>query len=290
METVESVRILKRPKLRSPYMVAAWPGMGGVAIIAANYLRQQLKAEEIGEIDPYHFFSPAQVLIQDYLIQAPEFPESKFYSWGEDRDHGLLIFTGSSQPERGYEFAQRVLDVAEEFQVARIYTFAAFPMFIHHSRRPRVWGTVTNAELVEYLEEFGVRLMEQGSIGGLNGLLLGVAKERGMGGICLLGEIPVYATQVANPKAAQAVLEVLLEMLDIGIDLNELSIWSERIEPDMNKLYSALPENMREAIDRAESLAAHPKSTETEMDRSLFQEIEDFLEEQRKKGKGNQFD
>ena len=271
-------------------MVAAWPGMGGVAIIAANYLRQRLDAEEIGEIDPYHFFSPAQVLIQGHLIQVPEFPESKFYSWGEDREHGLLIFTGSSQPERGYELAHQVLDVAEEFQVVRIYTFAAFPLFIHHSRQPGVWGAATDVELVEYLQGFGVQPMEHGSIGGLNGLLLGVAKERGGEGICLLGEIPVYATQVANPKASRAVLEVLLEMLGVGIDLNELTLWSDKLESDMNKLYSALPGDMKEAIDRAESLAARPRPTENEAGGDLFQEIEEFLEEQRKKGKGNQFD
>jgi len=287
MDAVSSVKIFKKPKLRSPYMVAAWPGMGGVAIIAANYLRQQLEAEEIGELDPYRFFSPAQVLIQDHLIQVPEFPESKFYSWGENREHGLLIFTGSSQPESGYEFAQQVLDVAEEFQVVRIYTFAAFPLLIHHSRQPGVWGTATDVELVEYLEGFGVQLMEHGSIGGLNGLLLGVAKERGIGGICLLGEIPVYATQVANPRASRAVLEVLLEMLGIEIDVSELTIWSERLEPDMDKLYSALPGDMREAIDRVENLAAHPRPTETEVGGDLFQEIEEFLEEQRRKGKGN---
>jgi hypothetical protein len=268
-------------------MVAAWPGMGGVAIIAANYLRQQLGAEEFGEIDPYHFFSPAQVLIEDRLIQVPELPESKFYSWDRGHEHSLVIFTGSSQPERGYEFAHRVLDVAEEFQVIRIYTFAAFPLFIHHSRQPGVWGTATDAELVEYLKDYGVQLMEHGSIGGLNGLLLGVAKERGIEGVCLLGEIPVYATQIANPRASRAVLEVLIEMLDIELNLDELTAWAERFEPEMDKLYNALPEDMRETVDRFESMTTHLRPAETETDRDLIEEIEDFLEEQRRKGKGN---
>jgi len=261
--------------------------MGGVAIIAANFLRQQLGAEEFAEIDPYHFFSPAQVLIEDGLIQVPELPQSKFYSWDRGYEHSLVIFTGSSQPERGYEFAHRVLDVAEEFQVIRIYTFAAFPLFIHHSRQPGVWGTATDAELIEYLRGYGVQLMEQGSIGGLNGLLLGVARERGIEGICLLGEIPVYATQIANPKASRAVLEVLIEMLDIEINLDELTAWAERFEPEMDKLYNALPEDMREAVDRFESMTTHLRPTETETERDLIEEIEDFLEEQRKKGKGN---
>ena len=287
MDTVSPVKLSQRPKLRKPYMVAAWPGMGGVAIIAANYLRQKLGAEEFGEIVPCYFFSPAQVLIEDHLIQTPELPESKFYSWDRDREHGLVIFTGSSQPERGYEFAHRVLDVAEEFQVVRIYTFAAFPLFIHHSRQPGVWGTATDAELTEYLKEYRVQVMESGSIGGLNGLLLGVAKERGIEGVCLLGEMPVYATQLANPRASRAVLEVLIEMLDIEINLDELTAWAERFEPEMEKLYNALPEDVKEAIDRFESLTTHLRPAEAEMDQDLIEEIEDFLEEQRRKGKGN---
>jgi proteasome assembly chaperone (PAC2) family protein len=287
MDTISPVKLLKRPKLRKPYMVAAWPGMGGVAIIAANYLRQELEAEEFGEIDPSYFFSPAQILIKDHLVQTPELPQSKFYSWDRGREHGLVIFTGSSQPERGYEFAHRVLDVAEELRVVRIYTFAAFPLFIHHSREPGVWGTATDAELMEYLKEYRVQVMESGSIGGLNGLLLGVAKERGIEGVCLLGEMPIYATQVANPRASRAVLEVLIEMLDIETNLDGLTSWAERFEPEMEKLYSALPEDMKETIDKFESLTTYLRPAEAEMDRDLIEEIEDFLEEQRRKGNGN---
>jgi proteasome assembly chaperone (PAC2) family protein len=288
MDRVALVQLFKRPKLRSPYMVAAWPGMGGVAIIAANYLRQQLEAEEFGAIDSHHFFSPAQVLIKDYLIQTPELPDSKFYSWAGAQEHDLVIFVGNSQAERGYEFAHCVLDVAEEFQVGRIYTFAAFPLFIHHSRQPGVWGAATDPELIDYLKGYRVQLMENGTIGGLNGLLLGVAKERRIGGVCLLGEIPIYATQIVNPRASQAVLQVLMEMLDIPINLDELAAWADKLEPEMDKLYQALPEDMREAIDRFESLATYLRPAETEANRDLFEEIEDFLEEQRRKGKGDQ--
>jgi len=60
-------------------------------------------------------------------------------------------------------------------------------------------------------------------IAGLNGLLLGVAKERDIEGICLLGEVPIYATRIQNPMAALAVLKVLTRMLGIEIDLDELA-------------------------------------------------------------------
>lgn len=33
-----------------PWMVAAWPGMGNVAVIAAGYLIRELQIEESGEL------------------------------------------------------------------------------------------------------------------------------------------------------------------------------------------------------------------------------------------------
>jgi hypothetical protein len=50
-----------------------------------------------------------------------------------------------------------------------------------------------------------------------------VAKERGIDGVCLLGEVPTYATRIQNPMAALAVLEVLARMLGVEIDLDELA-------------------------------------------------------------------
>jgi proteasome assembly chaperone (PAC2) family protein len=257
--------------------------MGGVALIATQTLRQKLRAEECGEILPYDFFSPGEVLIEDQVIQMPKFPENKFYFWDKGDKHDLLIFIGNDQPQRGWEFAHLVLDVAEEFRVRRIYTFAAFPLWLHHSRDPRVWGTATNTQLVKYLKTYGVTPMGEGNIGGLNGLLLGVARQRGMEGVCLLGEMPIYATRIANPKAAQVVLEVLTKMLGIVIDLEDLAAMVEQMEPTMEQLYGFLSEEAKEAIARFEDLTANLGSP-LEADQELFDEIERFLREQRDKG------
>ncbi len=53
--------------------------------------------------------------------------------------------------------------------------------------------------------------------------MLGVAKERDIEGVCLLGEVPSYATRIQNPMAALVVLKALTGMLDIEIDLTELT-------------------------------------------------------------------
>jgi uncharacterized protein (TIGR00162 family) len=285
------IKFFKKPQLKSPCLIAAWSGMGGVALIVAKTLQQKLRAEECGEILPYDFFSPAEVRIEDHVIQIPEFPENKFYFWDKGDRHDLLIFVGDDQPQRGWEFAHRILDVAEEFHVRRIYTSAAFPLWMHHSTEPHVWGTATSAQLVKYLKAYSVMPMGEGSIGGLNGLLLGVARQRGMEGVCLLGEMPIYATRIANPKASQAVLEVLTKMLGIEIDLEDLTAMAEQMEPNMDQLYEFLSEEAKDAIARFEDLTANLRSPlrwdsgqALEADQDLFDQIERFLREQRDRG------
>jgi len=63
-----------------------------------------------------------------------------------------------------------------------------------------------------------------------------MAKEQDMEGICLLGEVPSYATRIANPKASLAVLEVLTEMLGIRIDLAELGNLARQSKEEMERI------------------------------------------------------
>jgi proteasome assembly chaperone (PAC2) family protein len=132
-------------------------------------------------------------------------------------------------------------------EVQRIYTCAAAVTHIHHSEQPKVWGVVTNLSLVKELSNY--QLIQQGNmhIAGLNGLVLGVAKERGLDGICLLGEVPTYATRIQNPKAALAVLNILTRMLGVEIDVAELVMLSKETEERMRQVAS---EAMEEYIDR----------------------------------------
>ncbi|MBA7663736.1 hypothetical protein ES703_71783 [subsurface metagenome] len=109
------------------------------------------------------------------------------------------------------------------FQVKRIYTCAAALTRIHHTEPPSVWGVATSQPVTEELKKYN--LVQRGNlhISGLNGLLLGVTKERSIEGVCLLGEVPVYATRIQNPMAALAVLKVLTTMLDLKVDMDELA-------------------------------------------------------------------
>ena len=241
-------KLYARPRLKSPNMVAAWPGIGNVAIIVATYLERKLGFKELAEIEAFRFFDPIGVVVKDSVVEAPQFPQSQFYYWknkGEGSD--IILFIGEDQPAaKGYELANCVLEVGLSFQVKRIYTCAAALTRIHHTEQPRVWGVATSQQATENLKDCD--LLQKGNlhISGLNGLLLGVAKERGIEGICLLGEVPTYTTRIQNPVAALAILKVLTKMLGIKIDMTELAVLAAETKERMKQVAA---EAMEEYID-----------------------------------------
>ncbi len=219
------LKLHAKPKLDSPNMLAAWPGVGNVSMIVAAYLQRKLNFKELGEIEASHFFDPIGVIARDSVVEAPQFPQSKFYyRKGKGKGSDLILFVGDDQPNsKAYELAGCVLDVGVSFQVKKVYTCAAALTHIHYTDQPRVWGVATSQPAADELKTQYLVQRSTLQIAGLNGLLLGAAKERGMDGICLLGEVPAHASQIENPMAALGVLRVLAKMLDIEIDTTELA-------------------------------------------------------------------
>jgi proteasome assembly chaperone (PAC2) family protein len=233
------IKLYKQPRPKNCVMLASWPGIGDVSLTAAKYLVEKLNAVEIGEIEPINFFEPMGITVRDNVVDSPRFPESKFYYWQSrsNREQSLVIFIGEEQPGvKGYELVNRVLDVAQRLKVTRVYSCAAAVTRIHHSEEMKVWGAATTSKLIDELSKHNVVLRGNLRIAGLNGLILGMAKERGMEGICLLGEVPAYATQIANPKASLAVLDILTKMLGIELDLTELGHLAEQVDKEMDRI------------------------------------------------------
>ena len=218
------IRITARPKLKTPNLLAAWPGIGNVAMIIANYLKTKLNFKELGYIEPAYFFDPIGVAVKDNVVEEPTFPQSDFYYYKNSSGKDLILFIGDDQPaSKSYELAHCLLDVGGRFGTERIYTCAAAMTRIHHTEAPKVWGVATSHLVTYSLKEYNLESSSNLQIAGLNGLLLGVAKEREIDGVCLLGEVPSYASRVPNPMAALAVLKVLAQMLEIKVDLAEMA-------------------------------------------------------------------
>ena len=242
------VKIHARPKLQSPVMVAAWPGISNVPLLVVTYLEKKLDFKPLATVEAAYFFEPIGVAVKNNVVEAPQFPQSKFYyrkSTGKEND--IILFIGDGQPAvKGYELANCVIDTGLRFNVKRIYTCAAAITRINHTEQPEVWGAVSNQELTTELQKYN--LMQKGNlqISGMNGLLLGVAKERNIEAICLLSEVPAYATRIQNPMAALAILKVLTGILDVELDTIELVEVADETRERMKQLAA---EAMGEYID-----------------------------------------
>jgi uncharacterized protein len=274
MDIKKMVNFRKEPRPKACDLVAAWPGIGNLSLIVTRYLREKLEAEEIGEIEPFTFFDPIGVMVKDNIVEAPQFPEGKFYYWRNSAGKkDILFFISDEQPSfKGYDLANFILDIAKKFKVQRVYTFAAAIAKIHHTEQPKVWGVATNTSLLDFLKQFDVVLRGRLQIAGLNGLLLGVARERGVEGICLLGEVPSYTTRIPNPKASLAVMKVLLKVLDLEIDLAELAKIAEDSDQQMKRLAA---QAMGEFIDRYTRPVWPPPEEEEEYEEDEEDEEED---------------
>ncbi|MDD5127175.1 MAG: PAC2 family protein [Dehalococcoidales bacterium] len=242
------VRIHARPKLNTPNLLAAWPGVGNVSTIAATYLARKLQFKTLASLESVDFFEPIGVTVKNNVIEAPQFPQNNFYYWKNRRGKSdLILFVAEAQPPAGsYDLAHCILDSALHFGAKRVYTCAAAMTRIHHTEPPRVWGAATTPAVAERLNSYNLMPATSVQIAGMNGLLLGVAKERGIEGVCLLGEVPQYAARIQNPMAALAVLRVLAKMLDIPVDLSELQETAAEASERMKQMAS---EAMGEYID-----------------------------------------
>jgi uncharacterized protein len=211
------VEILGMPNLRNPSLVCGFPGSGYVGKLAIDHMVDELKAIPFANIFSSSF--PPQVLIQSNGT-ADLMKNTLYYSKGITND--LILLSGDAQPvtpESEYEMAEEIVKICDKLGVKTIYTLAAY-ITGAFSKIPKVYGTSTLSQIVNEFQKYDVSTMNGGSITGMNGLILGVGKRKGITGICLLGETSGY---VVDAKASKIVLEILMKMLDLKLDLTEIS-------------------------------------------------------------------
>ena len=231
--------------LHDPWLVAVWPGMGAVAQIAGAWLVQQLGAEPVAEMEPGEFFDVRAVPVSQGLVQPPSLPRSTFYAWRnpDEGGHDLVFLLAEQQPrEHEYDYAREVVKTAEQLGVRRVHTFAAMAAPIHPARKPRVFAVGTRAPLLDEVLVHGAERLEQGEIGGMNGVLLAAAATRELDGLCLLGEFPFFANQVPNPKASRAVLGTFASLAGLQLDFSSLDEQVQAVEVQLVRAMEQLQE------------------------------------------------
>ena len=184
--------------------------------VAADFLATALECRTIRPF--YSSGFPAQVMVDDGLsnmlhaeLRAPQ-----------NRDD-IFVLSGDAQPldiKGMHALAGEILEAARGLKVTDIITLAAYV----GDTKETVLGAASDTETAEKLAKEGITLLRSGAIGGINGLLAGLAPFYGMKGVCLLGT--TSGDDPLDLKAAKNLLETVQSLMGLNISLDALEIES----------------------------------------------------------------
>lgn len=248
-------------KTQHPWLLAVWPGMGGVAITAGYYLMAKLGMHRLMEFPAAEYFENHQVDIKDGLIITPRLPRSRLFQWTDPAGmRDLIVFIGEAQPPtRGTDFCRHLIQAAKQLRVERVFTFAAMATQMQPCQPSRVFSAAIDRATLSEFRQLDMEILKSGQISGLNGLLLGVAAAEGLPGGCMLGEIPQIFPHIPFPKAAHAVLEHFSAMAKIKLDLQELQEHGRNVEHTLMEFLSRV-----EMHKESEGFPAEPENVKSQ--------------------------
>lgn len=244
--------MIQQSSLNKPILVAAWPGMGHVAVTACYYMIAKLKMEFRAEYAASELFDVDHVIVDSGLVQPFRYPKNQVFVWKNPSDErDLMVFIGEAQPPKGrYDFCRKLVDFAQREGVSSVFTFAAMATDIELGSASSVVGAATDKDTLHQFMEHDVNLLRSGSISGMNGILLGVAAERKLPGGCLLGEMPAAFMNVPYPTASLAVLDTFIKIANVELDMAELVHESKKIEAHLSQMLDHIKKLGQEQSDQ----------------------------------------
>ena len=119
-------------------------------------------------------FDVDAVEVKNGIIQPGAFPRNRFFVWTDPADkHDLVVFLGEAQPPVGkFMFCRQLIAFARQIGVERVFTFAAMATAMHPSQPTRVFAAASDEKQLDELKRLELQILEDGNIGGLNGVLL----------------------------------------------------------------------------------------------------------------------
>ena len=260
------LRIRERPELERPVLIAAFRGWNDGAqgaSLAGGYLAKVWNAEQFATIDPEGFFDfqavrPHVSLVRG-LTRKIEWPENAFYHarpQGLDRDAVLLL--GIEPNLRWRTFTNLIVRLAKELDVELVITLGALLADVPHTRPSPVTGTATDPGLVERL---GLSASRYEGPTGIVGVLHDACQRQGLPSVSLWAAVPHYASLAPSPRAAVALLQRLGELIEAGIEIEELETAAD--------VYTR---QVSEAVAADEETATYVEELEQRTDSLTFEE------------------
>ena len=284
--------VSSRPDLRRPVLLAGfrgWNDGGQGASLGAGFLAREWGAEEFATIDPENFYDfqqvRPQVSLEDGLTRTLEWPSNTFLHApipGLDRD--IVILLGVEPNLRWKTYSRLIVGLAQELGVEFVATFGSLLADVPHTRPAPVSAAASDASLVE---EMGIEPSRYEGPTGIVGVLLDDFRREGIPAVSLWAAVPHYVSLAPSPRAARALCERLGTLLDVSIDVTELSEAEETYAEQVSEAVSTDAETaayVEELERRADSLEELVEERGLPSGDALAAELTRYLRERERNG------
>jgi len=281
----DKLTIHKRPNFRSPRLLmgfSGWMDGGEVSTGTVGCLAEKLDAQVFAEINPtgfyiYSFPGSMEVTamfrphtkIRDGLIETYDIPENTFFY---DEQNDLILFTGKEPNLNWEEFSECIFSLCYEFGVKSIYFIGSVAGLVPHTREPRLFCSVSHKHLKETFQHYGVKFANYEGPGSIITYLTAQCGKRDLSMFSLVATIPAYV-QGNNPKCIEAATRRLTGMLELDIELEDLTIVSDEFE-----------KKLRDVVQEQPELASNIRKLEEDYDNEIFNnemgDLKRWLEQQ----------
>lgn len=271
----------QRPNLRDPIAILAFEGWGDAgesSSMAVRHLIDEFEADRLAVIDSDDFFD-FQVRRPDIELdhegtRAVVWPETEIWAvrpFGSERD--LVLITGHEPHTRWKAFCRDVVTVLDTLGVSIAVTMGAFVGQVPHTLPVPLVGSSSRPDLLERHS-----LFTSGYEGptGIVGVLNSFLNDSGYETVSVWAAVPHYLSNQEYPPGGLALLEKVLEIMDLRIDVSELTIASADFRQQVD---DALADS--EIVDYVQELESHSLTGDDAVDPAelLVEEIERFLED-----------
>ena len=267
----DKLNVYDRPNLSNPRLLlgfSGWMDGGEVSTGTVKCFIDKLGARAFAEIEPagfyiYNFpgsmemtalFRP-HAKISDGIIEAYEVPSNTFFA---SEAHDLILFLGREPNLCWEEYADCIFSVCSEFGVSLIYFIGSVAGLVPHTREPRLFCSVSRAELKDTFQHYGVKFTNYEGPASIVTHLAAVCNDRDLSMITLVATIPAYV-QGNNPKCIETVTRRLAGMLELEMDLGDLTRVSDEFEKKLD-----------EAVQEQPELAGNIRRLEEDYDNEIF--------------------
>lgn len=235
-----------RPALRDASLVLAfdgWNDAGSAGSTAVAFLERELHTVPLAEIECEELLdftvTRPNVRISDTGKRTIEWPKIAFNFGSADASRELVLGTGPEPHMRWRSCCESVADLARQAGVRRVVLLGAYLADVVYSRPVAVTGFSSSPGLLEALD---VSVSNYAGPTGIVGVLAEHLASEGFEVVSLWAGLPHYINAAPNLRGALALVQKLVEFLDLKLDLEGLAREAAEFEERVSQLVASDPE------------------------------------------------